>query len=745
MKRKEKRILIVLLALLAAGAATLPADGFIIIPRPPRPPRPGPATPFLLEVTRHDVRVTIDGQLATTAVDQEFFNPGNSRLEGYYLFPLPAGAAISDFSMWIDGRETRAELLDAAKARGIYEDIVRRLRDPALLEYDGRGVFKMRVFPIEPRGRKHIRISYHEVLEKDNGAVGYRYPLASEKFSSRPIPEVSIVADIHSPSPLAAVHCPTHEVEISRPAPGRATVRYAARHVLPDRDFRLFFTPTRDRLGFSLLAHRPFGQDGIFFLSVAPTFNREGSETAARDITFVVDTSGSMAGKALEQAQAAIVLCLGRLGQNDRFNLIRFATEAEPLFRKLVPVNAANLARAQKFVSGWVAAGGTHCEEALKAGLAESGSGDRSRLVVFITDGRPTIGETDEEALLRIIAKARQGNHSLRLFPVAIGSEINTHLLDGFAERTGTFRTYIAIGEDIEAGIARFYEKISSPVLSDIRLDVSDGAGVSQAHPRRLPDLYRGTTLTVVGRYRGAGRTEFTLRGKVNGRSEEFVFRADLPRQSPDYDFLPSLWATRRVGYLLDQIRLHGEDRELVDEVTRLARSHGIVTPYTSYLIVEDEKVRRGRGDLAESDMTVGSLPGAPALEGEHRNQFAAMKDKSGSGSVRASMELQNLTQAAAVADTRSDFAGGQVRRRAGTAFYFNNGTWIDGRIAALDVGHARAQGRPVTRVAFASPDYFSLLRERPELAPALALGRSVRVVSDGCIVEVYDPGAAGK
>lgn len=735
MGHANAKVLLMLLAALAAGAGALRGDGFIVVPRPPRP---GPASPFPLEVVRHDVRVTIDGQLATTSVDQEFYNPNDARLEGYYLFPLPAGAVIERFSMWIDGRETQAELLDAAKARGIYEDIVRRLRDPALLEYDGRGAFRMRVFPIEPRGRKRIRISYHEVLEKDNGAVSYLYPLATEKFSSRPVPEVSLVAEIHSPAGLADVHCPTHAAEISRPAAGRATVRYAARDTLPDRDFRLIFTPATGRLGFSLLAHRAGGQDGFFFLSVAPSFTGKDEETAAQDVTFVVDTSGSMAGRAIEQARAAIVRCLERLDRRDRFNVVRFSTEAESLFNGLVPAGAANLARAREFVAGWQAAGGTNCEEALKAALAEKGTAERSRAIVLVTDGRPTIGETGDEALL--VLAGRAAGAGTRLFPVAIGSEINTHLLDGFAERTRTFRTYLAAGEDLEAGITRFYDKIRSPVLGDIRLEASPQAGVSQVHPGRLPDLYRGSSLTVVGRFRGAGPAAFTLRGTINGRSQEFVFRADLPRESADHDFLPPLWAARRVGFLLDQIRLHGEERELVEEATRLARQYGIVTPYTSYLIVEDEAARRGRGDLAEGDMTVGGIPGAPALEREQRQEFAAMKDKSGAGSVRASVELQKLNQASTVDAARPlsgafAAAAGQVRTAGGVAFYLNRGTWVDGRIPS--------RGKlPLTRVAFASAEYFALLRAHPELAPALALGRRVRVVCGSGLVEVTDAGA---
>ncbi len=744
MKNRKFRFPALLLTALACASTMLFADGFIVIPRPPRP---GPATPFPLEVVRHDVRVAIDGQLATTTVDQEFYNPNAARLEGYYLFPLPAGAVIKDFSMWIDGRETRAELLDAAKARGIYEDIVRRLRDPALLEYDGRGVFKMRVFPIEPLAKKRIRISYHEVLEMSNGAIAYLYPLGTEKFSARAIPAVSIVLDIHSPQPLAGIHCPTHPVHVERPAADRATVSYEARNALPDSDFKLFFTPAPGRLGFSLLTFRPAGQDGTFFLSASPSIAADHDEIVARDITFVVDTSGSMAGKAMEQARKAMLYCLGRLAPRDRFSVIRFSTEAETLFQGLAAASPGNLARAKEFVADWQASGGTNFEEALKLALEVPGTSGRPRLIVLVTDGRPTIGETDDETLLRLVTRAQQSRGDaegprqgdLRIFPVAIGSEINTHLLDRIAEQTRAFRTYIASGEEIEDGISRFYDKIGSPVLTDVRLDISGSARASQIYPRDMPDLYRGSTLTAVGRYQGSGQAAITLSGRVNGRAETFTFRAGFPAESIGHDFLPPLWAARRVGSLLDQIRLHGEDRELVEEVTRLARQYGIVTPYTSYLIVEDEKGRVRRGDLAESDMTLGGVAAAPGVEREHREQFAAMKDKSGPGSVRASSDLQKLNQAQAVAETRSGREAGQelgkqVKIVRGTAFYLSGDVWVDARVQ-------EAARLPVTRIAFASADYFALLQRQPELAPVLALGHGIRFVSAGRVIEVYDAG----
>jgi len=726
------------LAVMSLNGTALLADGFIVIPRPPRP---GPVSPFPLEVVRHDVRVEITDQLATTSVDQEFYNPNASRLEGYYLFPLPAGAVIRDFSMWIDGRETRAELLDAAKARNIYEDIVRRLRDPALLEYDGRGVFKMRVFPIEPRSKKRIKISYHEVLEKNNGSIAYLYPLGTEKFSARAIPEVSIVMNIRSATPLAGIHCPTHPATIERPGAKIARVEYMSRNSMPDTDFKVFITPASGRFGFSLLTYRSPGQDGVFFFSASPNYAGADSEVAEKDITFVVDTSGSMAGRSLEQAQNAISYCLGRLNRGDRFNVIRFATEAESLFPGLTVPSGANLRRAEQFVRQWQAAGGTNCEEALQEALGQAGARERPRLVILVTDGKPTIGATDDEALLRIITRAKHG--SLRIFPVAIGSDINTHLLDRLAEETRTFRTYIAAGENIESGIARFYDKIRSPVLSDIRLAFSGNVRARQIYPRDLPDLYRGSALTVVGRYQGSGKAAITVSGRVNNRNEEFTFQADFPADDSGHDFLLPLWAARRVGFLLDEIRLHGEDRELVDEVTRLARQYGIVTPYTSYLIVEDEKIRRDRGDLAESDMTLGrGLAASPASVQKQREEFAGMKDKSGSGSVRASSELQKLNQAQTVSETRSGGSslpelGRQFKTVQGKVYYQSDGLWTDARIQ-------EAAKLPVTRIAFASDDYFTMLKKQPELAPVLALGRNVRFVASGRVIEIYDGERAG-
>jgi Ca-activated chloride channel family protein len=739
--KKSRWVLLIVLVVLFSVA--LPADGFIVIPRPPGP---GPVSPFPLEVVSHNVHVVITDLLATTTVNQEFYNPNDSRLEGYYLFPLPVGAVIKNFSMWIDGQEQKAELLDAVKARNIYEDIVRRLRDPALLEYDGRGVFKVRIFPIEPRSRKKIKISYHEVLEKDNGAIAYQYPLNTEKFSAKAIESVVINLDIASSAPLAAILCPTHPVTVTRRGANRATVVYESSHSLPDTDFKVFMTPETGRLGFSLLTYRdPGQQNGIFFLSASPGYADRIDEVIAKDITFVLDTSGRMAGRGLEQAKGALRYCLERLNRGDRFNIIRFATEAEALFRELRPAAAENLRQAGNFISQWQAAGGTNCEEAVELALAASPAAGRPNMIVLITDGKPTIGETGEEELLRKIEQVNRGRY--RIFPVAIGSDINTHLLDKLAEQTRTFRTYIAGAENIESGIARFYDKIKAPVLSAVRMSVSGSVRVNQLNPRELPDLYRGSTLTVCGQYQGSGPGLIEITGQVNGRPQKFVFTADFPARSLQNDFLPQLWAARRVGFLLDQIRLHGENKELVDEVTRLARLHGIVTPYTSYLILEDEKIRRERGDLADSDMTLGRVAAAsPGFAKKQQEEFSRMKgDKSGGSGVQISSELQELNQAQAVVATKSGAnrlsyrnladreqdLGQQVKNVAGQTFYASGGVWIDARVQGMAAA-------PVTRIAFASEKYFALLKSEPAVKIFLALGHSIKFVSGQRVIEIY-------
>lgn len=736
------RLSLRLLLLSSLSTAVALADGLILIPRPPAPI----ATAFPLEVREHRVKVSIEDRSALTEIDQTFFNPTGAQLEGQYLFPVPKGAVLSKFSMFVDGAELQAELLDAAKARKIYEDIVRSRRDPALLEYVDRDLFKVRIFPIEPRSEKRVKISYREVLFEDGGTVEYVYPLNTEKFSAQPLQSVSIHASIRSARNIRTIYCPTHEAEVTRRGEREAGVGFEASKIKPDRDFKLYYGTAASGVGMTVMTYGGRGEDGFFFLSAAPPFSVEADEIAPKDIIFVFDTSGSMSGEKMEQARRALAFCVNALSPQDRFDIVRFSTEAEALFGKLQPADEAHVREALGFVKRWKAMGGTAIEDALKLAFGMEGSPDRPRMAVFLTDGKPTIGETDEGRLMEKLDKSNAAN--LRVFTFGVGDDINAKLLDRLTESTRAFRTYISPEEDIEIKVSNFFSKVRAPVLTDIKLSFGPGIRATKMYPKDLPDLFKGSSLTVFGRYQGSGRATVTIEGKTGEKRKAFDVQADFGGGETRYDFIPPLWAARRVGWLLEQIRLNGATGELVDEVTQLARAYGLITPYTSHLIVEDEARRVTDRALAPELRTIGNAAAAsPEFARKSKGEYEEMGASGGAGGVRASREIQSMNRAenmaqAAQGQDRMDYkdkdgrvvnAAQQVRNVQGRAFYQSGDFWND---AALQ--NRKAGGKAV-RVQFASDAYFDLLNKEPEAAQFMSLGRNVRFVVKDQAYEIHE------
>lgn len=590
------------LGLLAAVlfAVVLPrvcrADGFIIIHDGPVVAGHFSFAP--LEVTYHRVSVDVRDQVATTTVDQEFYNPNPRQLEGTYMFPLPEGSHIDKFSMDVNGKQTDAELLDAAKAKQIYEDVVRRSKDPALLEYVGRDAFKVRIFPIEPNSRKQVKITYTQLLKTDSGLTEYVYPLNTEKFSARPLHDVSVKVSLHCTQPIKSLYSPSHNVETKRTGDHDAVVGYEEREVRPDTDFKLIFTQNPKEIGINLLTYKNSSDDGYFLLLAAPGTDVKEAEIQPKDITFVLDTSGSMAGKKMDQARKALNFCLANLNEKDRFEVIRFSTDSEPLFNELRPATKENVSRATEFVEHLKAIGATAIDDALQLAIRDGTSPARTKdgatrpyVIIFLTDGRPTIGETREDAIIARMDKANAAGY--RIFSFGIGTDVNTHLLDRIANDTQAFSTYVLPEEDLEVKLSNFYTKIKEPVLSGVKLAFSGSEiRTTKMYPNALPDLYKGQELVAFGRYSGHGAGAVKISGTLNGATREYTTDVNFVENDATNGFIPRLWATRRVGWLLDEIRLHGESAELKDEVVRLAREHGIVTPYTAFLIIEDENKR---------------------------------------------------------------------------------------------------------------------------------------------------------
>jgi Ca-activated chloride channel family protein len=748
-----------------------------------------------LEVSYHHVNVKIDGQIATTSVDQEFYNPNPSRLEGTYLFPIPKGAQLDKFTMDIGGKQVEAELLPADKARRIYEDIVRKAKDPALLEYADRDALKVRIFPIEPHSKKRITLRYTQLLKSDSGLVNYVYPLNTEKFSAKPIKSVSVKVELDSKQPLKSIYSPSHKVEIKRHGPNRATVGFETSDAKPDTDFALYFAPEKDELGVNLVAHKVSGEDGYFLLLVSPGVDAQDKKIVPKDVAFVLDTSGSMAGKKLEQAKKALLFCVENLNDGDRFEIIRFSTEVEPLFDKLVDASKANREKADEFIKDLKPIGGTAIDEALQEALALRNTSRRDELheaqtprddskvrdsynsslrndgrpfiVIFLTDGKPTIGTTDEGQIVANVKKQNEGR--TRVFCFGIGTDVNTHLLDMITEETRAISQYVLPEEDLEVKVSNFFSKIKEPVLANPTLKFTGDIRVTKLYPAPLPDLFRGDQLVLVGRYSGKGDSAVVLEGAVNGATRKSTYEVSFPGSSDEHEFIPRLWATRRVGYLLDEIRLHGENSELRDEVTELARKYGIVTPYTAYLIVEDEE-RRGvplamqslpqlntdslaRREAAQNwnsfkDERGGEKGLAGARYGLALKSANAPAAASADGRVEASRALggdafvqrygipsrATTLTATAPADAKERLAqhSQQGQFIAGKNFYQNDTQWVDA--AAQKLQNAKKQ-----RLQFNSTEYFAFAAKNPKALPWLALGQNVQFVMGDTLIEVYE------
>jgi Ca-activated chloride channel family protein len=742
------------LPLLLGLAANIFADGLIVIHEPVAVPRGHyPFAP--LEVTYHHVNVKIEGQLATTSIDQEFYNPNHQRLEGTYLFPVPKGAQLNKFTMDIGGKQVEAELLPADKARKIYEDIVRKMRDPALLEYADRDTFKVRIYPIEPRSPKRITLSYTQVLKSDAGLVSFVYPLNTEKFSAKPIKTVSLKVELETKRPLKSIYSPSHTVEIKRHGAHRAIVGFESNDVRPDTDFQLLYATRDDDVGLSLMTYRDEEDEGYFLLLASPGVETKGAKIIPKDVAFVLDTSGSMAGSKLAQAKKALQFCVENLNDGDRFEIVRFSTEVEPLFEKLVEANKENRRRAGEFIEKLKPIGGTAIEEALLKSLdMRSSKGDRPFVVIFLTDGRPTIGNTDEDQIVATVNKATGGN--TRIFCFGIGMDVNTHLLDKITEATRAFSQYVLPDEDLEVKLSSFFSKINAPVLTNVRLRFSGGIKASKMYPSPLPDLYKGEQLVVVGRYAGKGAAAVTIEGDVSGATRKFSEDVGFDRRDGDNDFIARLWATRRIGYLLDEIRLRGESQELRDEVTDLARQFGIVTPYTAYLIVEDE----GRRNLPPRTRSFSRLgEDRPALESAGRVYKGFRDEKSGDaalGGARAfqsqkaaesldSLRFANEEAQRSIAAAPAPALSGPAAREAGErlgryvqqqrfvrgrAFYQNGEVWVD----------ASAQKMPNAKrvaVQFNSAEYFDLIAKNQHAAAWFALGPDVDIALGDTVYEV--------
>jgi len=622
-----------------------------------------------LAMLNHRVDVAIEDQVAITKIEQTFRNHTSRQLEATYVFPVPRGASVREFAMWVDGKRVKGELLEAAKARQIYTDIVRRSQDPGLLEYIGHDVLKMHIFPVPPNGDQKIEVSYTSLARKDQDIIEYTYPLKTDGKTLSTLDDFTLKLSLKSQHPIVNIYSPTHAISINRTGDKEAVVGFEKSQSLLDRDFQLFWTTSGKDVGLTALMHRPIStENGYALLLISPRAELVKQQQVPRDMVFVLDTSGSMRedGK-MEQARKALKHCLDGLREIDRFAVLNFATVVNRQREGLTPVTSEHIAAAKKWIDNLEPSGGTAINDALLAALdLQSKEAGRTFTVVFFTDGKPTIGETNPDKILANVGK--RNTAQTRVFAFGVGNDLNAAFLDQLADSTRAASSFVRPQEDMEAKVSSFFDKISRPVLANLKLTTSGGVSLSEVYPPNLPDLFHGGQVVVLARYSGSSHAALVLAGTIGTEQKEYVFELDFAARAEDKPFVEELWARRKVGYLLEQIRLNGEKKELVDETVALAKKYGIATPYTSYLVVPDAPTpvagggpgmpRAERPDAGNFNfwsapaLRPGGLGGAPGVAANEPRKVAELakevkEQNRGVAEARSRFEDQKLARAA--------------------------------------------------------------------------------------------------
>ncbi len=694
-----------------------------------------------LDVTRVDVGVLVVGQVATTTMDIEVSNPGGRAAEARLLVPTPDGVAIRGFDFQGAGAEGSAELMKAEEARRIYDGIVAQSRDPALLEFVGTRLVRSSVFPVPARGTQKVRLTWDQLLEIEDSRIDYVLP-RSESLDYR-VPW-SIHVRVAGVGNISTVYSPSHRVETVRAAPSRVSVRLVSEAATDPGPFRLSWLLERDDVTASLLAYPDPVRGGGWFMLLAG-LPVEETAPVRREVTLVIDRSGSMReGGKLDQVKAAARQILEGLRDGERFNVVAYGSTVDQLSVRPVEKDPRSLARAMAFLDALEPGGGTNIHDALVAALTPPAPGDALPLVLFLTDGLPTVGETSERRLRDLVERGNRAGR--RIFTIGVGVDVNAPLLTAIASETRAVSSFILPGDDVRGQVAKVFRRLGDPVLASPEVRMVDAGDTTQMRamdlqPGRLPDLFRGDQVVLLGRYLGDAPVKVQLRGALGGRVRTFSWDFDLDRASVKNAFVPRLWASRRISELVVAIQAAGADGgratartdELVKEVVALSTEFGVLTEYTAFF------AREGT-DLGRPD---------DVLRQAMRNfDERALRTRWGVGSVNQSVNNESL-RAQSNLNYRNRYVDQNMQavettavRQVADRAYFRaaDGNWVDGRI--LNRGAGAAAPDRVVRWGSRAYDGLLAMLSAQGRQGALSLAGSVVLDVDGQSVLVEGPTA---
>jgi Ca-activated chloride channel family protein len=682
-----------------------------------------------------DVRVELADRVLRYEITETFVNRGSRVGEADFMFPLPKGAAFQDLKLEINGELVAGETMSADRARQIYEDIVRRQRDPALLEWMGYGLLRARIFPIAPGEQKKVVVRFQTVAPREGDALRVDYfrglRTSQRETNQQPEGRMSFVLTYPDDPMYGRAYSPTHSIydydrDYSTDASGDvlfASSRRGSKRRVEIRDARgevTLLIPIRRSTApaISLLANAPGNDDGFALITLSPPAVQP--RAVPRDLTFVLDVSGSMTGEKMEQARAAGKQVLRSLSTMDRFRLIDFSSDVRTFRDNFSVATRENIRAAERYLDDLEAQGSTNISGALDEAFSTSVQSGRLPIVLFLTDGQPTVGERDPAAIASRVAKQRGIR---RLFTFGVGADLNVSLIEQLAlEGRGT-ASFVRPDESVERAVGIVASRLTSPLVTDVRIR-ADGVRLRKMHPSGSVDIFAGEDLVILARYDGSGNAVVRFEGQTTSGPVSWASRVYFPERSRENPFVARLWATQRVGYLSAEKRKHGGSQEINDEIRELGERFGIPTEFSSYLVVEPGMNRRlmdARGAQLNGVVTTGVATGraAPAAV-----QFEAAK------SAAAQRSATSLSAAdAAVGMSRDD---ANVRRAGNVTFVLRDSVWTDARYK---------KSGPVLRVKPFSDAYFKLIEMIPELREPFSVGERVIVAGRSMAIELTASG----
>lgn len=666
-----------------------------------------------VQIERVEARIRILEQTAATSLEIHLRNPGPVPAEAVLLLPVPAGAAVSAFLFEGAGAEPSARVLPQEEARRLYEQIVCKLRDPALLEFAGWNLLRSSVFPVPANGTQCVRVSYEHLLAGDGDRVDYVLPRSESLAVEVPW---RILAGITARDPISMVYSPSHRLELQRRAPGHFDLCVDGADGAQPGPFLLSYLRERSGVSASLFAYPDPKVGGGYFLLMAglPAGAADPARRERRELTLVIDRSGSMAGEKLDQVRAAALQALEGLEDGEAFNIVDYATTAAQFAPAPVAKTRSSLLAARAYLEALRPGGGTNIHDALLEALRQPATAGMLPIVLFLTDGLPTVGTTSEGAIRALVERGNP--HQRRVFTFGVGTDVNAPLLDRLADRSRAASTYVLPHEDVELKVAQVCRRLSGPVCTDLCLETLDAAGqvstraVRELIPAQLPDLFDGDSLVLLGQYTGSEPLRFRLHGRFLGEERSYALEFGLAAATTRNAFVPRLWATRRIAFLVDQIRQAGADpaaggsvladprlRELAEEILRLSTEFGILSEYTAFLATEGT-------DLSDWQGLVAACNGA--LDGK------AARTRSGAGAVNQALNY-NASKAQEELNPRNGYWDDKlsrvecsgVQQLCDRAYFRRGAQWIDARLIEGPDGLA-----PDRVVELGSPEYHALL-----------------------------------